>query len=224
MAKGPSYGSSVDFINLLKVGGIFGPVCFFFLSLLWYFMLDQKWISPLVFVILLLLNIPFTILAVVAIHRSVGSIAVGVVKTIFADGDIPPPPTYPRQDVLIVRGKYGEAAECFRDHLRIEPGDHEARLRLAHLLEMQLQAYDEAERLYLEIRRAQPPADARQQMRAANGLIDLYRKVGKGDRLKAELARFVERYQGSAVAEGAKRELLELKNADLTNESRRSPT
>ena len=41
--------------------------------------------------------------------------------------------------------------DWFRDHLRIEPGDHEARLQLAHLLEMRLQGYDEAERLYQHV-------------------------------------------------------------------------
>jgi len=78
--------------------------------------------------------------------------------------------------------------------------------------------------LYLEIRTAQPPADARQQMRAANGLIDVYRKMGRTDRLKVELARFVDRYRGTAFADGAARELKDLKDADLTSESRHSPT
>ena len=140
-----------------------------------------------------------------------------------APHDIPPPPTYPRQDVLIAQGSYAEAADWFRDHLRIEPGDHEARLQLAHLLEMRLKGYDEAERLYLEVRDAGPPANAREQLRATNGLIDLYRKLGRIGRLKVELARFVDRYRGSPLANGAARELKELKDADSTSESPRSP-
>jgi hypothetical protein len=60
-------------------------------------------------------------------------------------------------------------------------------------------------------------------MRAANGLIDVYRKLGRTGRLMVELARFVDRYQGSALAEGAARELRELKEAGLTSESPRSP-
>jgi hypothetical protein len=89
---------------------------------------------------------------------------------------------------------------------------------------MHLRAYDEAERLYLEIRNARPPATAREQMRATNGLIDVYRKMGRIGRLKVELARFVERYGGSPLADGAARELKELKEIDPTSGSPRSPT
>jgi len=224
MAKGPQYRDSTDVIRLLRVATWFGPACFVMLSGLWYFMWDKGWISGGVFVFLLLLNVPITIGGIFAIHRAVGEASVLLVKTIFADGDIPPPPTYPRQDVLIVQGKYAEAAEWFRDHLRLEPGDHEARLQLAHLLEMRLNGYDEAERLYLEIRNAAPAASPHEQMRAANGLIDLYRKLGRTGRLRVELARFVERYGGSPLAAGAARELKELKESDLTTESPRSPT
>ena len=202
----------------------FGPACYGMLSLLWYFMFDKGWISGGVFAFLLVLNLPLTVLGIFVIHRAVGSAAVGLVHTIFAVGDIPPEPTYPRQDVLIARGRHAEAADWFRDHLRIEPDDHAARLRLAQLLESHLAGYAEAERLYLEIRKAQPPADGRQQMRAANGLIDLYRKLGRTARLKVELARFVERYRGSALAAGAARELKELKEIDSTSGSRHSPT
>ncbi len=216
MSKGPQYTDATDAIGLLRVATWFGPACFIMLSGLWFFMLKQGWISPGMFVVLLVLNVPVTIGGIFAIHRVVGEASVLLVKTMFADGDIAPPPTYPRQDVLIVQGKYAEAADWFRDHLRIEPGDHEARLQLAHLLEMHLQGFDEAERLYLEIRGAAPPANAREQMRATNGLIDVYRKMGRTGRLKVELARFVERYRGSPLAAGAARELKELKAQDVT--------
>ncbi len=224
MAKGPQYSDPTDALRLFRVAAWFVPACFTMLSSLWFFMLNNGWISGGVFVVLLILNLPIAIAGAFAIHRAVGSTAVLMVKTMFADGDIPPPPTYPRQDVLIVQGKYAEAADWFRDHIRIEPGDHEARLRLAHLLEMQLQGFDEAERLYLEIRDAEPPADKREQLRAANGLIDLYRKLGRTGRLKVELARFVARYQGSSLADGAARELKELKEIDPTSGSRHFPT
>jgi len=216
MGKGPQYSDATDAIRLMRVAVWFGPACFLMLSGLWSFMWNKGWISGGVFVFLLILNVPATLAGIFAIHRAVGEASVLLVETMFAVGDIPPPPTYPRQDVLIVQGKYAEAADWFRDHLRIEPGDHEARLRLAHLLEMQLQGFEEAERLYLEIRDAAPPANQREQMRAANGLIDLYRKLGHTGRLKVELARFVARYQGSPLAAGAARELKELKAQDAT--------
>jgi len=211
MAKGPQYSDPTDALRLMKVVVLFGTSCFIILSFLWYFMLEKGWISQLAFVLLLILNLPITAVAVVFVHRTVGNAAVFMVKTMFADGDIPPPPTYPRQDVLIVQGKYAEAADWFRDHIRIEPEDHEARLRLALLLETHLKAYDEAEQLLLKIRNATPPGDARQQMQASNHLIDLYRKTGRTDRLMVELARFVDRYRGSPQAAGAARELTELK-------------
>lgn len=214
---------SAERAQLMRVAVLFGPACFVILTMLWYFMQAKGWIPGWLFGVLVLVNIPLTIAGVFAVHRSVGAASVGLVKTIFAAGDIAPPPTYPRQDVLIVQGKYEEAASWFRDHLQIEPGDHEARLRLAHLLETHLQGHEEVERLYLEIRNGRPPGDARQQMRANNGLIDLYRKMGRTDRLKVELARFVDRYRGSPLADGAARELKELKEDDLTSESRRSP-
>ncbi len=223
MAKGPQYSDASDVIRLFRVGTWFGPACFIMLSFLWGFMWNKGWISDGLFAFLLILNFPITVAGVVLIHRAVGDVSVFMVKTMFADGDIPPPPTYPRQDVLMAQGKYAEAADWFRDHLRIETGDHEARLRLAHLLEMRLTGYDEAERLYLEVRNAEPAANASEQLRATNGLIDLYRKLGRTGRLKVELGRFVDRYRGTPLAAGAERELKELKAADPTSESPHSP-
>jgi tetratricopeptide (TPR) repeat protein len=202
---------SADRAHLLKVAVFFGPACFAILTALWFFMQKQGWIPGWFAGLLTLLSIPLTGAGILAIHRTVGAASTGLVRTILAAGDIKPPATYPRQDVLIVQGKYAEAADWFRDHIRIDPGDHEARLRLAMLLEMHLKRYDEAEQLLLKIRNATPPGDARQQMQAANHLIDLYRKTGRTDRLIVELARFVHRYRGSAQAAGAERELKQLK-------------
>lgn len=223
MAKGPAYSDATDVIRLFRVAAWFAPACFIMLSFLWGFMWNKGWISGAAFILLLILNVPLTVAGVVAIHRSVGNAAVLLMKVMRAEFDIPPPPTYPRQDVLIAQGKYEQAAELFRDHLWGEPGDHEARLRLAHLLEMRLKQDHEAEGLYLEIRNARPPAAPHEQMRAANGLIDLYRRVGKTARLKVELARFVETYRGSPLVKGAERELKELKAQGATTESPHSP-
>ena len=209
--------------HLLKVAVFFGPACFIIVSALWFFLLKMGWIPGWLLPVLIVLNIPLTIGGIFAIHHAVGAASTTFVRTVFAAGDIAPAPTYPRQDVLIVQGKYAEAADWFRDHIRIEPHDHEARLRLALLLEAHLKNYDEAEQLYLKIRNATPPGNARQQMQAANHLIDLYRKTGRTDRLIVELARFVDRYRNSPQAAGAARELEELKNEGPTSGSRRSP-
>ena len=213
---------SAERAHLLKVAVFFGPPCFVMLSMAWYFCARQQWISGGVFLGLLVLNVPLTIAGIFAIHRAAGAASTGLVKTIFAAGNIPPPPTYPRQDVLIARGRCAEAADYFRDHIRIDPGDHEARLQLAHLLETRLEGHDEAERLYQDVRRMQP--DPRQELRAANGLIDLYRRTGRRDRLGVELSRFAERYRGTTAGDAAARELAGMKAAGLTSESPRSPT
>ncbi|HLZ46853.1 MAG TPA: hypothetical protein VKQ05_14350 [Gemmatimonadales bacterium] len=223
MATGLRDIDAAERTQLLRVAVLFGPPCFIMLTMAWYFAHAKGWIPGWMEALLTVLNIPLAAAAVVAIHKSVNATSTGLVKMIFAAGDIAPPRTYPRQDVLIVRGEYAEAADWFRDHIRIEPDDHEARILLAHLLETKLAGYDEAERLYLEIRNAQPPASGREQMRAANGLIDLYRKTGRTGRLRVELARFVDRYRGSPLAVGAERELKELKALDATSESPHSP-
>lgn len=135
--------------------------------------------------------------------------SVSLVGTILGAGNITPPPSYPVPEMLIARGKYADAAAHLRDYLRITPEDLEARLRLAALLEEHLGNFDEAEELYLEVRRSHP--DRRREMAAYNGLIDLYTKLGRKDRLMVELARFADRYKGTVQAEDALRRLRELK-------------
>jgi len=144
--------------------------------------------------------------------------AAGLVGNIFAAGNIAPPPSYPVADTLAVRGKFRDAAEYFRSHLRAHPEDFEARLRLADLDIAQLSAYDDAERLYKEVRDARE--DPRRELAAFNGLIDLHTRTGNRDRLKVELARFADRYAGSQRGLEARRRLDELK---ITSESRHSP-
>ncbi len=74
-----------------------------------------------------------------------------------------------------------------------------------------MQGDAEAELLYQEVRRIRPPPQ--QEMRAANGLIDLYRRTQRRDRLRVELARFADRYRGTAAGDAAARELTALKAA-----------
>jgi tetratricopeptide (TPR) repeat protein len=212
---------AADRAQLLRVVVFFGPACFVILSMLWYFCREKGWIPGWLFVLLLLLNIPITIAGIFAIHRAVGAASTGLVKTIFAAGDIPPPPSYSLQESMIIRGRYEDAAESFRNHIAEHPEDLDARLALARLLEEHLRDYGAAERLYLEVRRSRP--NRNQEMAAANGLIDLCRKAGRGDRLRVELGRFADRYRGSPAAEAAARELREL-DAAPTSESPHSPT
>jgi tetratricopeptide (TPR) repeat protein len=179
------------------------------LSAAWAKLFATGAISGWLLALLIVLDVPLVVLGILGIHAFTSRASTGLVHGLYAVGDIPPPRSYPRQEVMIVRGQYREAAEYFRDHLTVEPDDNEARLRLADLLEQHLDDPAGAERLYLEVRARQPSRG--EEMRAANGLIDLYRKQGNLERLLVELARFRDRYPGTPGAESAGRLLKVLK-------------
>jgi tetratricopeptide (TPR) repeat protein len=200
--------------QLLKVAVWFGPAVFIMLSAAWAKLFATGAISGWLLAFLIVLDVPLVVLGILGIHAVTSRASTGLVHGLYAVGDIPPPRSYPRQEVMIVRGQYREAAEYFRDHLTVEPDDNEARLRLADLLEQHLDDPAGAERLYLEVRARQPSRG--EEMRAANGLIDLYRKQGNRERLLVELARFRDRYPGSPGAEAAARLLADLKMRSLS--------
>jgi tetratricopeptide (TPR) repeat protein len=179
------------------------------LSAAWAKLYQNGAIPGWVLAVLIILDVPFVVLGILGIHAITSRASTTLVHGLYAVGDIPPPRSYPRQDVMIVRGQYREAAEYFQDHLTVEPDDNEARLRLADLLEKHLNDFPGAERLYLEVRAREPSRG--EELRAANGLIDLYRKQGNRERLVVELARFRDRYPGTPGAEAAARLLSELK-------------
>lgn len=163
------------------------------LSALWYFLTQKGYISSGLAFWLTLLNLPLAAAASYGLVVLVGRGSMSFVNTIYAWGDnAPMEVTYPRQDALIARGEYAEAAGYFRDHIRVTPEDLEARLRLAALLEKHLQGDEEAERLYLEVRKLAKQRN--HHFAASNGLIDLYRRTGRDARLRVELRRFAERY------------------------------
>ena len=198
-----------DGLIVLRIALYFGPACFIILSALWFKLLRDGLISTGVFVALLVVNLPITVAGVRLIAHSVSRTSVVLAKTLLAAGDIPPPRSYPEQDLLIARGRYAEAAEYFRDLVRVDPDDCDPRLRLADLLERHLADPAGAEQQYLEVRRRS--ADPRRQFAVTNALIDLYRRTERRDRLKVELARLADRYRGTAHGDAAARELKELK-------------
>src|ERR1700694_797079 len=154
--------------------------------------------------LLLVGNLIVAVAIALAIQRLTLGAATELVGKIYATGNVTPTPSYSLQESMIVRGRYEDAAESFRNHIAEHPEDLDARLALARLLEGHLRDYGAAERMYLEVRRNAPTPN--QEMAAANGLIDLCRKAGRDDRPGAQL------------------ELRKLEAADLTNESPRSPT
>ena len=204
---------AVERAQLLKIAVWFGPAVFLMLSAAWAKLFATGAIPGWLLAVLIILDVPLVVLGILGIHAFTNRASTGLVHGIYAVGDIPPPKSYSRQDVMIVRGRYQEAAEYFRDYLTAEPDDNEARLRLADLLEKHLNDPSGAERLYLEVRGRQP--NRGEEMRVANGLIDLYRKQGNRERLLVELARFRDRYPGTPGAEAAARLLTEVKTESL---------
>jgi hypothetical protein len=206
MVKGPEPSDGVD---AFRIAIYFIPACCILLTAAWFSLLARHVISGLVFVGLLLLNLPIALTGVWLINRTLRHASVTLGRALLAAGDIPPPPSYPNQDLLIAQGHYAEAAAYFRDHIRITPDDVVARLRLADLLERQLGDAAGAESEYLEVRRV--GGDPRVEFAATTGLIDLYRKLGRRDRLTVELARCADRYRGTRPGRAAARELRDLK-------------
>jgi len=206
-----------DVASLLRITFWFAPVCILILSFVWYYFWYRGSISGVQFGILLVVDFPLAGIGVLLINSFASRYSAGQADTIPALGERARPAEYVRQEALIARGEYREAAEYFRDHLVVEPGDNEARLRLALLLETRLADDAGAEALYKEVQSHQPTA--REEASATNGLIDLYRRLGRKDRLIVELARFAERHSGSVPGEAARRELLELKSEGAGEES-----
>jgi tetratricopeptide (TPR) repeat protein len=206
MVKGPEPSDGID---AFRIAIYFVPPCCILLTAAWFSLLARGSISGLTFVVLLLLNLPIALAGVWLINLSLRHTAVTLGRALLAAGDIPPPPSYPNQDLLIGQGHYAEAADYFRDHIRITPSDVAARLRLADLLERQLGDLGGAEAEYLEVRRL--ASDPRAEFAATTGLIDLYRKLGQRDRLAVELARCADRYRGTPPGAAAAQELWELK-------------
>jgi len=165
-------------------------------------------IGPATLVLLLLLN--FGVIALIAwlIHRLTSGAASALARTIYAQGNIAPEPAFSAEESLIIRGKTAEAEERLRARILARPTELEARLKLAELLE-QLDRPEEAERIYLDVRRAQP--SPRVAMTAVNRLLNLYRRAGRDDRLKVELARFADQWKGTRAGDHAGRLLRELK-------------
>jgi Tetratricopeptide repeat len=118
-----------------------------------------------------------------------------------ASGGDPHTPTYSEIESLVTRERFVEAADCYRDVIADAPGDVEARIRLARILEMHLGDTAGAEQALLDARSHQPSPG--QATVIANELIDLYRKSGNRERLRGELSRFAREHPGSAAGRHA---------------------
>ncbi|MEO8633689.1 MAG: hypothetical protein ABI587_00290 [Gemmatimonadales bacterium] len=171
--------------------------------------LGRGWISPVGFFFLLLLDLPMLYLLALLIFRLIDSSASGFTTMVLAGGNLTPEPAHSGMESLVARGFYPEAAEQFRAHLITAPNDHAARFKLADLYRRHLADPLAAERLYLEVRNGR--VSPREEMFAGNMLIELYYETGRQDRQIVELARFAQRWRGTAGGRSAAQALKEMK-------------
>jgi hypothetical protein len=133
-------------------------------------------------------------------------------RMVLATDGMPHGPVFSSQESLIARGFYQEAKEQYLSHIATQPADAEARIRLADLYRDHFADPEAAEQSYLEARRL--ALTPRQKNTIANSLIELYRKTGRRDRMKVELARFAEHHRGTRPGREAERLLREMKEED----------
>lgn len=170
---------------------------------------SRGWYGGWVFLFLLLIDVPLIYLFSHLAYQGMDQSATGLGNILLAAGNLPPDPAHSPFETLAIRGFYNEAAEGYRNYLLEKPADHLARVKLADLYIKHLDNNDGAEQLYLDIRRNKP--SPREDRLASNLLIELYRKMGKKDRLMVELGRFAEQFKGTRAGEDAARSLKEIK-------------
>src|SRR5690349_4373349 len=127
--------------------------------------------------------------------------AKNTIGAVQAAGNIKRQHEFSKQESMIARGRFDEAAESFEVHLLEFPDDLPARYRLAtlHLRERNDPAAAEAE--FLNIRRR--PHDRSMAMLLANHFVDLYRATGQKGKLLAELTKMMKEWPGTPMADGA---------------------
>lgn len=128
-------------------------------------------------------------------------VANGFASLVHAGGNIPPTKQYSAQDALVMQGRIGDAIASYRELVAGDPVDLDARLRLAALLAKEGNDREAAERVYLEVRELAPRPHHTATL--SNGLIDLYRTMGRRDDLRLELGRFARRFAGSREGKAA---------------------
>jgi hypothetical protein len=209
MKPGLSDVDAADRAQFLKLFIYLLPYAGFVLLAGEFLAYGKGWIGGWTLLVLILLTVPAIYVFARILFLFMDQSARTFTNVVMAGGNLPPDPAHSSFESLAVRGFYTEAAEAYRQHLTQKPADHLARVKLADLYLRHLNDPDGAERLYLEIRKGQP--SPREDRLASNLLIELYRKIGKKDRLMVELARFAQSYPGTRAAEDAARTLQQMK-------------
>lgn len=121
--------------------------------------------------------------------------------TLLAGRGEPRAPEYSSQEALLIQGRIEECIKSFHSYIAHHPEDLDARIRLAEVLGKEGNDPAASEEMYLEARIV--GTSTRQDVSVSNGLIDLYRRGGKQEQLKAELARFARNHPGTVEARNA---------------------
>ena len=209
---------AADRAQLLRALVYFGAPCFAVLTMIEGMLRYRGSINSWEFFLLLGVNLCIAYGGARLIVGFSERSAQSFVKMVYAGHSLPYGPIYSSQESLIARGFYQEAEKQFLEHIAAHPEEAEARIRLADLYQAHLDAPDSAEQRYLEARPLS--LTPRQENTISNSLIELYRKLGRRDRMKVELARFAERYRGTRPGVEAERLLKEMKQEDATESSR----
>ena len=135
-------------------------------------------------------------------------VARGFMHTLLSAGGESHTHEYSEQDALVISGRITDAIASYHRHIANTPADLDARLRLAALLATDGNDAIAAEAMYLEARVLGP--SRRQDVTLSNGLIDLFRAQGAREQLKAELARFARRHEGSVEGNKAREYLRQM--------------
>ena len=123
----------------------------------------------------------------------------------------PPKREYSRAQSLVARGLYEEAAIAYEVHCVEHPEDPEPHLRIARLLRDKLQRYDDAVS-WLRRARTDAKLSSGQELVITQEIIELYtRKLGTPRKAMPELASICKNFPDTPAAEGARKELSEMR-------------
>jgi hypothetical protein len=123
----------------------------------------------------------------------------------------PPKREYSRAQSLVARGLYEEAAIAYEVHCIEHPEDPEPFFRIARLLRDRLQRYDDAVS-WLRRARTDAKLSSGQELVITQEIIELYmRKLGTPRKAMPELASICKNFPDTPAAEGARRELAEMR-------------
>ncbi|HEY4321637.1 MAG TPA: hypothetical protein VGM77_10745 [Gemmatimonadales bacterium] len=162
-------------------------------------------ISTLAFIAWIALEIPASWLVGTIAWYVIHMASSGFIHVLTSAGGTPPEYGFSEQQAMVMQGRIDDAIQSYRRYIDDHPGEIEGRIRLGLLLADGRRDEAGAEESLLEARILGP--GPQQESIISNALIDLHTAAGRPEALRAELARFVQRYPGSTAAAHASERL-----------------